>query len=88
MAPVTSKELADLKKDIEFAYESINTRLIMPLSFPQYSEANMLIFGRANKVYRSQGTLIIEESKFPFDPSKYLETFEPYPDHKLQNLFA
>jgi hypothetical protein len=86
LAPVTSEELMDLKKDVEFAYESINTRLIVPLSFPQYSEANMLIFGRADKVYRSQGTLIVEESKFPFNPSKYLQTFEPYPDHKLQTL--
>jgi uncharacterized FlaG/YvyC family protein len=86
MAPVTSEELADLNKDVEFAYESISTRLIVPLSFPNYNEANLLIFGRADKVYRSHGTLIVEESKFPLNPSKYLETFEPYPDHKLQTL--
>ena len=35
MVPVTNEELADLKKDVEFAYESINTRLIVPLSFPR-----------------------------------------------------
>lgn len=86
MAPVTSEELADLNKDVEFAYESISTRLIVPLSFPNYPKASMLIFGRADKVYRSRGTLIVEESKFPLNPSKYLETFEPYPDHKLQTL--
>jgi hypothetical protein len=86
MVPITGEELADLEKDVEFAYESINTRLIVPLNFPKYSKANMLIFGRADKVYRSQGTLIVEESKFPFNPNKYLQTFEPYPDHKLQTL--
>ncbi len=86
MAPVTSEELSDLHNDVEFAYESINTRLIVPLSFPQYPKADMLIFGRADKVYRRQGTLIVEESKFPFNPNKYLQTFEPYPDHKLQTL--
>ncbi len=86
MVPATSAEVADLNRDVEFAYESINTRLIVPLSFPNYPKANMLIFGRADKVYRSNGTLIVEESKFPFNPSKYLETFEPYPDHKLQTL--
>lgn len=86
LAPVTSEELMDLKKDVEFAYESINTRLIVPLSFAQYPKATMLIYGRADKVYRSQGTLIVEESKFPFNPTKYLQTFEPYPDHKLQTL--
>jgi uncharacterized FlaG/YvyC family protein len=86
MVPVTNEELTDLNKDVEFAYESISTRLIVPVNFPNYPKANMLIFGRADKVYRSHGTLIVEESKFPFNPSKYLETFEPYPDHKLQTL--
>jgi|WetSurMetagenome_2_1015567.scaffolds.fasta_scaffold22002_2 hypothetical protein len=86
MVPITSEELADIEKDVEFAYESINTRLNVPLSFPHYPKADMLIFGRADKVYRSQGTLIVEESKFPFNPNKYLQTFEPYPDHKLQTL--
>jgi hypothetical protein len=86
MSPVTSEELADLNEDVEFAYESINTRLIVPLNFSQYPNANLLIYGRADKVYRSQGTLIVEESKFPFNPNKYLQTYEPYPGHKLQTL--
>ena len=86
MFPVTSEELEDLNKDVEFAYESINTRLSVPLSFANYPKSNMLIYGRADKVYRNGGKLIVEESKFPFNPSKYLQTFEPYPDHKLQTL--
>jgi hypothetical protein len=86
MIPVTDDELADLKKDVEFAFESINTRLTVPLSFHKFHKANMLIFGRADKIYRSQGTLIVEEFKFPLNPAKYLQTFEPYPDHKLQTL--
>jgi hypothetical protein len=86
LVPVTIEELADLKKDVEFAYESINTRLIVNLSFSNYSKSTMLIFGRADKVYRSQSTLIVEESKYPYNPSKYLQTLEPYPDHKLQTL--
>jgi hypothetical protein len=36
MSPVTSEELTDLNEDVEFAYESINTRLMVPLNFPQY----------------------------------------------------
>ena len=55
MVPITGEELADLEKAVEFAYESINTRLIVPLSFPQYSNANMLIYGRADKVYQKPG---------------------------------
>lgn len=86
MIPVTNEELADLQRDIEFAYESIKTRLTVPLSFQKYVKAEMNIFGRADKVYRSQGILIVEESKFPLNPIKYLQSFEPYPDHKLQTL--
>jgi hypothetical protein len=86
MVPVTHEELVDLKKDVEFAYESINTRLAVPLNLQKYPKANLLIYGRADKVYRSQGTLIVEESKFPYNLAKYLQTFEPYPDHKLQTL--
>jgi hypothetical protein len=51
MVPITGEELADLEKDVEFAYEAINTRLVVPLSSRQYTEAKMLIFGRADKVY-------------------------------------
>lgn len=86
LVPITGEELADIKKDIEFAYESINTRLVVPLNLSSYPQSMMLIFGRADKVYRSQGSLIVEESKFPLDPEKYLKTYEPYPDHKLQTL--
>jgi hypothetical protein len=86
LVPITSEELADIQKDVEFAYEAVNTRLIVPLTFPNYAKSSMHIFGRADKVYRSHGTLIVEESKFPFDVTKYLATFEPYPNHKLQTL--
>ncbi len=86
LVPITSEELADIQRDIEFAYESISTRLIAPLNLSTYPGAKLWIYGRADKVYRSQGTLIVEESKFPLDASKYLQTYEPYPDHKLQTL--
>jgi hypothetical protein len=46
----------------------------------------LLVYGRADKVYRSQGTLIVEESKFPLNAGKYLTTYQPFPDHKLQTL--
>ncbi len=86
LVPITSEELTDIKKDVEFAYEAINTRLLIPLTFGSDEKAHMLIFGRADKVYRSKGTLIVEESKFPLEPNKYLKTYDPYPDQKLQTL--
>lgn len=46
----------------------------------------MLVYGRADKVLRSKGTLIIEDSKFPEFKDKYVEKFEPFDDQKLQAL--
>lgn len=86
LVPITGEELADIQKDVEFAYEAVNTRLTVPLTFANYAKSSMQLFGRADKVYRSQGTLIVEESKFPLNPAKYTETYEPYPNHKLQTL--
>jgi hypothetical protein len=86
LVPITRDELADIERDIEFAYESISTRLRVPLNLSAFPDSTLWIYGRADKVYRSQGTLTVEESKFPLDPTKYLTTYEPYTDHKLQTL--
>jgi hypothetical protein len=83
--PISKEELADSTRDVEFAYESIYTRLLTPLAFGE-DKILMLIFGRADKVYRNNETLIVEESKFPSNREKYSQSYEPYPDQKLQTL--
>ncbi|MDD3791920.1 MAG: PD-(D/E)XK nuclease family protein [Candidatus Bathyarchaeota archaeon] len=83
--PVTSEELKDLKKDIEFIREGLYTRYTKELTFGGES-VSLLIYGRADKVMRSQGTLIVEDSKYPQTKDKYLDKYEPYNDQKLQTL--
>jgi len=83
--PVTKEALLDFKKDVEFAREGVYTRFERELSLAQ-DKVDLLVYGRADKVLRSKGTLIIEDSKFPEYKNKYLDKFEPFDDQKLQAL--
>jgi hypothetical protein len=83
--PVTPEELVDFTKDIEFAREGLFTRFQRQLSIGDETPT-LLLFGRADKVMRSKGTLIVEDTKFPANKEKYQETFQPYNTQKLQTL--
>ena len=83
--PVTVEALKDFTKDIEFAREGLFTRFQRDLVFGDET-LSVLLYGRADKVMRSKGTLIVEDSKFPATKDKYLEKFEPFDDQKLQTL--
>jgi hypothetical protein len=83
--PLTQKELEDINKDIEFAREGIFTRLLTKM---KYDNGNLLllIVGQADKIARSKGMLIVEETKYPENKEKYLDEFEPFEDQKMQVL--
>ena len=84
--PISPDELADINRDIEFAREDIYTRFLTELEYGN-KKVGMLIFGRADKVLRSKGTLIVEDTKFPYNIQRYVEKItEPYDDQKLQTL--
>ncbi|MGA2682021.1 MAG: hypothetical protein ABSF44_09510 [Candidatus Bathyarchaeia archaeon] len=83
--PVTIEELEDFTRDIEFAREGLYTRFQRELSFGN-EKLSLLLLGRADKVLRSKGTLIVEDSKYPANKEKYQDTFEPYDTQKLQTL--
>ena len=82
---LSQQELANTYKDVEFPRENIYTRYLAKIKYDD-KNLQMLIIGRADKIMRSKGTLIIEESKYPERKEKYLEKFEPYEDQKLQAL--
>lgn len=84
-APVSQEELANFKKDIEFAREAIYTRYLTKMNFGN-ENVLMLIIGQSDKVARSKGMLIVEDTKFPQNKEKYKELSEPYDDQKLQTL--
>jgi hypothetical protein len=83
--PVTEEGLKDLTKDIEFAREGLFTRFQRELSFGT-EKLSILLYGRADKVMRSNGTLIIEDSKYPASKGKYSIQYQPFDDQKLQTL--
>lgn len=83
--PVTSEQLGDLTKDLEFAREGLFTRFLKELWFGE-ERVLLLLYGRADKVMRSHGTLIVEDSKFPATKHKYQNKFEPFDNQKLQAL--
>lgn len=84
-APISQEELADINKDIEFAREDIYTRFLTKIEYGN-KKLLVLIYGRADKVLRSKGTLMVEDTKYPYNIQKYLEKIEPYDDQKLQTL--
>jgi hypothetical protein len=47
---------------------------------------SLLLYGRADKIMRNKGTLIVEDSKYPASRDKYLGKYEPFDDQKLQTL--
>jgi len=84
--PITQKELDDVTKELEFARENVFTRFLTEIDYGT-KKVEILIFGRADKVMRSKGTLIVEDTKFPFNMQRYVEKVtEPYDDQKLQTL--
>jgi len=82
---LTLKELENINKDIEFAREGMYTRFLTILKYGK-KRLLVLIIGQADKVARSKGMLIVEESKYPDNTEKYLEKFEPFEDQQLQIL--
>jgi hypothetical protein len=83
--PISEGELADLNRDVEFAREAIYTRFFTQLEFGN-KKVFLLIYGQADKVMRSKGTLLVEDTKFTHNVNQYLEKMEPYDSQKLQTL--
>ena len=83
--PVTPETLLDFTRDVEFAREGVFTRFERDISFGK-ERTVLLVYGKADKVLRRKGTLIIEDSKFPEYKDKYRDQFEPFNDQKLQVL--
>jgi len=83
--PISKEELEDINKDIEFAWEGIYTTFVTKMKYGN-KKLTLLIYGQADKVLRSKGTLIVEDTKYPNNIQKYLEKNEPYDDQKLQIL--
>ena len=85
LEPVTTQEIKDEKKDIEFARENIYSTLTIPFNFTQ-EKVLVLLSGRIDKILRVGGTLIVQDDKFVAKPQIYDQKTQPYPGQLLQVL--
>ena len=85
LEPVTTQEIKDEKKDIEFARENIYTTLTIPFNFTQ-EKVLVSLSGRIDKILRVGGTLIVQDDKFVAKPEIYDQKTQPYPGQLLQVL--
>ncbi len=83
--PITTEQLTDITNDIEFKREKVYTKLQIPFNIGS-EDVLVSLFGRADKVYRINETLVVQDDKFPTNLNKYKERYEPYPDQILQAL--
>lgn len=83
--PITQEELSDITRDVEFAREDVSTRLVHPIRIGTQNIV-VILYGRADKVFRNNQMLIVQDDKFPTNLKKYEKMFEPFNDQKLQAL--
>ena len=83
--PLTQEKLIDSKKDLEFARESVFTRYETTLGLGD-SDLRVLLFGKADKIMRNGEMLIVEDSKYSMNASRYLNRNSPYESQKMQTL--
>lgn len=77
--------LSDPKCDIEFVREEVKTKLLYPIKIDE-KDVKLILYGRADKISRKDEYLIIEEDKFPQNPSGYVTRDRPFDSHILQAL--
>lgn len=77
--------LSDLKCDIEFVREEIATKLSYSTKIDE-KDVKLILHGRADKILRKDECLIIQEDKFPQNPSTYVDRRKPFDSHILQAL--
>lgn len=83
--PITQEELRDMTKNVEFAREEVHTRLLYSMRI-ESKNISVLLYGRTDKILRSDKTLIVQDDKFPTNLKKYDDMIEPFDDQKLQAL--
>ncbi len=87
LEPITPEQLSDMKQDVEFARETVLTKYQQTVATGKGGKTVTLsLFGRSDKMLRSDSRLLVQDDKFPADPQKYAERFEPYPNQMLQTL--
>jgi hypothetical protein len=83
--PLTQEKLEDKKANLSFVREDVRTLFKQELDCAE-GKAILSLHGRADKVIRKQGTLIISDDKHTGYPQRHDRMTEPYNDQLLQVL--
>ncbi len=87
--PVTREQmftkLSDLDFDLEFTREDIITKLNFRTTVDNVN-IDLTLSGRADKISRENGYLIVYEDKFPKNPLDYVKRNAPFSNQILQAL--
>lgn len=83
LEPVTTVQIQDSKEDIEFAREYVFSMMRSQFNFPSH-KVQVSLFGRIDKIMRSDNTLIVRDDKFTNNPNSYDLMPQPYPSQMLQ----
>ena len=77
--------LPDINSDLEFTREDVTTKLYYQAKVDA-KKIELQLTGRADKILRRNGCLIIQEDKFPKKPSDYVNRNIPFSNQTLQAL--
>jgi len=85
MLPLSKTKLRDKKADLSLIREDIQTQFTQEVRSSR-GKSKLTLFGRADKIFRKNGTLIISDDRNTANPSHHASRTEPYSDHLLQAL--
>lgn len=77
--------LSDMVCDLEFSREDIFTKLSHKMQIDQ-KYIKLILTGRADKILRRDGCLIVQEDKFPKNAMTYVDREKPFDSQMLQAL--
>jgi hypothetical protein len=77
--------LFDISYDLEFSREDIFTKLSHTIQVDE-KKTKLVLTGRADKILRKDGYLIVQEDKFPKNAISYIDKDKPFDSQFLQAL--
>jgi len=85
MLPLSKTKLRDKKEDISLKGVDIQTQFTQEIRSSK-GKSKLTLFGRADKIFRKNGTLIISDDRNTSNPNHHDSRMEPYNDQLLQIL--
>ena len=85
MLPLSKTKLRDKKADLSLLRMNIHTQFTQEVRSSK-GKSKLTLFGRADKIFRKNGTLIISDDRTTSNPNHHDSRMEPFNDQLLQVL--